>query len=277
MKDPDDVAKMNRRLWDDRVRQGDGNTQPHLALDVRAFRDFAAGRTLRPPRPYCDSPCDCIVMRDAAGKDVLCLASGGGQQSAVFGLLGARVTVLDMTPGQLEADRQAAEFYGYEITTVEGDMRDLSAFASESFDLVYQPISICFVPDVREVYREVARVLRPGGLYRVDHVNPATYPTAFDGSENGWDGIGYRISAPYMGGPILRRPDGSEDMAEGEITGEFRHLLCDIYNGLIDAGLTIRGVWEDPRHLRPAADAEPGSEAHWLTIVAEYFTILSKK
>ena len=72
------------------------------------------------------------------GKDVLCLASGGGQQSAVFGLLGANVTVVDLSQGQLDGDKTAAKHYGYSIQTVQADMRDLSCLSSDSFDLVHQ-------------------------------------------------------------------------------------------------------------------------------------------
>src|SRR5690349_16331491 len=72
-------------------------------------------------RPYLDlTPADAQQIVDpfgqvgaVAGKDVLCLAGGGGQQSAAFALLGARVTVLDLSPAQLEGDQQAAAHYGY--------------------------------------------------------------------------------------------------------------------------------------------------------------------
>jgi len=103
-----------------------------------------------------------ILLKGAGDQDVLCLASGGGKQSAELGLLGARVTVLDLCAGQLEADRHAAARYGYKVRTVQGDMRDLSVFADESFDHVLQGVSLTFVPHVRQVYREVRRVLRTG-------------------------------------------------------------------------------------------------------------------
>ena len=69
------------------------------------------------------------ILSDVEGKDVLCLASGGGQQSAVFGLLGAQVTVVDFSEKQLDGDRKAAAHYGYEVTTIQTDMRDLSGSA----------------------------------------------------------------------------------------------------------------------------------------------------
>jgi len=136
----------------------------------------------------------------------------------VFSLLGARVTVLDLAEGQLEGDRRAAAHYGYSVRTVQGDMRDLSAFAEGSFHIVYGT-GMAYVPDAREVYREVARALAPGGLYRVDFTNPAV--EFMDASD--WDGAGYRITRPY-GQKQRRREDGAV---------EFRHSVGDIFNGLL--------------------------------------------
>lgn len=61
------------------------------------------------------------ITKDFAQKKVLCLASGGGQQSVAFALLGADVTVLDISPSQLERDRKAAEHYGIKVHLVQGD------------------------------------------------------------------------------------------------------------------------------------------------------------
>jgi SAM-dependent methyltransferase len=275
----DGTARKNLELFTRYVEEGKGEagTKPWLDLDGKAFRAFAAGKTRTLPPPHCSDPRACMMLSRAPGRDVLCLASGGGQQSAVYGLLGARVTVLDLTPGQLQHDRTAAEHYGYEVTTIQGDMRDLSVFDDTSFDLIDQPISIALVPDVRVVYREVARVLRVGGLYAVDHMEPATYPTCFEGPDNGWDGTGYRIAEPYVGGPIRRRPDGSESMLEGEPIGEFRHLFCDMFNGLIESNLAIRCVWEYPRQAELTKPVEPGSEEHYKQWVASALSIVAER
>ena len=74
-------------------------------------------------------------------------------------------------------------------------MRDLSAFAQASFDLVYQPYSLVFVPDARVVFAEVARVLRPGGMYFFAMHNPFTCGL----SEAHWNGDGYALKLPYVG------------------------------------------------------------------------------
>ena len=59
-----------------------------------------------------------------------------------------------------------AERDALEIATVFGDMRDLSAFDSGRFDLVFNPVSNAFCPELAPVWRECFRVLRPAALCR---------------------------------------------------------------------------------------------------------------
>jgi len=196
----DQIAVTNRRFWEKMVREGCGYTIPWLDLDISLLRRYAEGKLKCLPEPLtCMFPSSLLANVD--GKDVLCLASGGGQQSAVFGLLGADVTVVDLTEGQLVGDRKAAAHYGYDVTVFQADMRDLAGLVDDSFDVVFQGPSIAYVPDVREVYYEVSRVLRSGGLYRVSVGNPAT--TLVE-----WNGEAYWISQPYSQ-KINRRKDGA--------------------------------------------------------------------
>jgi 2-polyprenyl-3-methyl-5-hydroxy-6-metoxy-1,4-benzoquinol methylase len=55
-----------------------------------------------------------------SGKDVLCLGGGGGQQAVVFALNGCRVSVFDISEGQLQRDRDAARHYGYAVICLPG-------------------------------------------------------------------------------------------------------------------------------------------------------------
>ena len=109
------------------------------------------------------------------GADVLCLASGGGQQGPIFAAIGADVTVFDNSPGQLKQDQLVAEREALSIQTMEGDAADLSVFTDESFDLVFNPCSTVFMQDVRAVWKEAYRVLRPGGILMTGSMNPVHY------------------------------------------------------------------------------------------------------
>ena len=258
MREKDEVAIANERLWERMVKEECGYTIPWLDLDLDVIRRYASGELEpAPERLSWMVPCD--ILTDVEGKDVLCLSSGGGQQSAVFGLLGARVTVVDLAQGQLEGDRKAAAHYGYEITTIHADMRDLSRLNDESFDMVYGT-AICYVPDIQQVYSEVARVLRQDGVYRVDFGQPAVHFME-------WDRNAYRVTEPYC-----EKTDRRED---GAI--EFRHYMDDIFNGLIDVGLSIRQVVDLSRNKKPDPQAPPGDWTHEESYIGGIFVIVATK
>jgi hypothetical protein len=68
-------------------------------------------------------------------------------------MAGARVTVLDNSPRQLEQDELVAQQDNLPLQTMLGDMRDLSAFTDSSFDLVFNPVSNLFIPELAGVWR----------------------------------------------------------------------------------------------------------------------------
>jgi len=254
----DEIADTNKAHWERMVQEGCGFTVPWLDLDPGVIRRYAAGELEPVPERLIEIyPAD--ILANVDGKDVLCLASGGGQQSAVFGLLGARVTVVDIAEGQLDGDRKAAAHYGYEVTAIRADARGLSCLNDESFDLVYQAASMAYISCVQEVYREVARVLRGGGLYRVCFTNPAV-----EFAE--WNGDGYLVTMPYAQ-RVLDHPGGPI---------EFRHHMSEIFNGLIDLGVAIQHVEEDPQH-RTDTNPSPGSWAHYLTYLPAFAVVARKK
>jgi SAM-dependent methyltransferase len=248
----DPVAQYNAARWATLVRAKAVFTQPYLDLDEAAARDLVDpdGR-----------------FGDLRGQRVLCLAGGGGQQSAAFALLGAQVTVVDLAAEQLAQDQAAAAHYGFSVTTLQGDMRDLSPLHGAGFDLVYHPYSINFVPDARAVFRQVAQVLRPGGHYYFNCANPCFAGLMI--SE--WDGHGYPLRRPYVDGAEIRYADESwifrgEQPAEA-IGGpvEYRHTLSTLVNGLIEAGFTLTRLQEEFLGT-PDFNAEPGTSEHFTSI-----------
>ena len=289
MKELQDIINKNQEHWDNEVKSGKQYTVPNLNLNTDVLNKFANGELLFWGEPYVKINYPLLrkirkyEYADIKGKKVLCLASGGGQQSAMFSLLGADVTVVDISQGQLNGDIQAADHYGYNIKTVLCSMTDLSVFDDESFDIVHQPISICFVPDVAPVYKEVFRVLKTGGIYHVDHINPSTHPVSYENDIDGWDGIGFRISSPYIGGPLRIDKNGNENMTSGEIDGEFRHLFIDMFCKLTETGFQIKYIWEDERNLvtalNPLAEIKScdGSYDNSFSVVQRYINILSCK
>ena len=256
----DDIAKYNRERWNALVQADIGYSRPFLNLDRSAARKLLD--------PY-------DIMGDIAGKEVLCLAGGGGQQSAAFAILGAQVTVLDLSDSQLTQDRLAANHYGVQIRTEQGDMRDITRFADRSFDLVFQPYSINFIPDPLSVFQEVARVLRDSGLYHLDFGNP--FLMGMD--ERDWTGKGYPLCHVYRDGEVnFNDPNWQVWDRDGnmkEVVGprEFRHTLGTILNSLISTNFVILGVWDD--NLGDP-EAEPGSWNHFLAIAPLFLMLWAR-
>ncbi len=261
MHERDEASIVNAAFWRKNAMEGQSFTRPWLDLERASLERYARGELDAVPETL-SQIYPSGILADVAGKDVLCLASGGGQQSAVFGLLGARVTVVDIVEEQLEGDKRAAEHYGYDVTLIQSDMRDLSLLPDGAFDLVFQAPSMGYVPEIRGMYAECARVLRAGGLYRVDAANPAAQFV-----EESWDGKGYRIVKPYSRREFLR-DDGAV---------EYRHYLGDIFNGLIGEGFMIEHVCEAPWHLRNASAAAPGSWEHMLAHIPWLFAIVARR
>jgi ubiquinone/menaquinone biosynthesis C-methylase UbiE len=170
-----DIQGYNRIAWDKQVVQGNRWTIP-VGDDVIAAARQGDWKILLTPT----KPVPRAWFPDLQGIDVLCLASGGGQQGPTLAAAGARVTVLDNSPRQLAQDRLVAERHALPVVTVQGDMADLSAFSDKSFDLIVHPVSNTFVPHVRPVWKEAFRVLRKGGGLLAGFTNPAVYLFDYD-------------------------------------------------------------------------------------------------
>jgi SAM-dependent methyltransferase len=233
-----DIRSYNRQAWNREVEEGQNRwTQPVDAETIAKARqgEFSILLTENIPVPIRWFP-------PLQGADVLCLASGGGQQGPVLAAAGARVTVFDNSPAQLQQDRLVAERESLLIRTVEGDAANLSMFPDESFDLVFNPCSTVFMPDVRAVWRECGRVLRPGGILMTGSMNPVHYIFDLYKADEGVLEVAHSI--PYSDLTSISREELEEHMEKG-LPVEFGHSLTDLIGGQCAAGLAITDMYED--------------------------------
>ncbi|MER5688415.1 MULTISPECIES: class I SAM-dependent methyltransferase [unclassified Streptomyces] len=192
---------------------------------------------------------------DMAGTEILCLASGGGQQGPIFAATGAKVTVLDNSPRQLAQDEHVAARENLAIRTVLGDMRDLSVFADESFDLVFNAVSSLFCPQLDPVWRECFRVLRPGGTLLTGFVNPDVF--IFD--DKALEGRGELVvkhAVPYS--DLNMSEEERQETFGKDSAIEFSHTLTDQIGGQIAAGFVLAAFTEAPHQSSPTARYMPG-------------------
>ena len=244
------VREHNRGVWDREVERGGEWSLPVGPEVIEAARQGRWSILLTETKPV---PREWFPA-EMRGVEVLCLASGGGQQGPVLAAAGARVTVFDNSPGQLACDRSVAEREGLEIRTVEGDMADLSAFAAESFDLVFHPVSNLFAPDVLPVWREAFRVLRPGGVLLAGFMNPAFYLFSYEEGEE--EELRVKYSLPYSDLESISGEARERRIAAGESL-EFGHTLTAQIGGQLDAGFHITGFYEDRHREAPIARHMP--------------------
>jgi len=233
-----DVTSYNKKAWNHEVEGGENRwTKPADSEIITKARkgEFSIVLTENIPVPHRWFP-------PLKGADVLCLASGGGQQGPVLAALGANVTVFDNSPAQLKQDQLVAERESLTIRTVEGDAADLSVFTNESFDLVFNPCSTVFMQDVCAVWKECARVLRPSGILMTGSMNPVHYIFDLFKMDEGTLEVTHQI--PYSDLTSIPKEDLDEQLEKGSPL-EFGHSLTDLLGGQMDAGLIITDMYED--------------------------------
>ena len=244
-----DPVAHNRAAWDREVEDGNEWTRPVGPEVIARARAGDWSVVLIGYEP---------VARDwfparLAGADVLGLASGGGQQGPVLAAAGATVTVLDNSSRQLGRDEEVAARDGLAIRTVLGDMRDLSAFADASFDVVFNPVSNVFCPDLAPVWRESFRVLRPGGILMTGFMNPDVF--IFDMAAHDRGELVVRHKIPYS---TLDLDGGRRQEEFGDGPVEYSHSLTEQLGGQLAAGFVLTHLTEAPLHAGPTAAYMPG-------------------
>lgn len=227
----EDYRRQNQAAWD---RLADGTQFARLATDEECLEPLKTldGRGWLP--------------KSVSGLDVLCLASGGGWQSILYASAGARVTVVDLSEGMLRLDQREATRRRLNVKTIQASMDDLSMLTDQTFDIVHQPVSTCYVPDLLKVYAEISRLLRDGGLYISQHKQPTSAQiTRRDERNHFVVGIEY-----FHEGPLPRIEDTSY-RERGAV--EYLHRWDELVGGLCRSGFVI----EDLREPRRADEKAP--------------------
>ncbi|MDR1663969.1 MAG: class I SAM-dependent methyltransferase [Clostridiales bacterium] len=186
---------------------------------------------------------------------LLGLASGGGQQMPVFSLLGADCTVMDLSDRQLERERAVAERENYSIKIVKADMTKTFPFEDGSFDLIFHPVSNCYVEDVYHVWRECYRVLKPGGILLAGMDNGLNF--LFDDYEKP---LTITHTLPFN---PLKNPAQMEALSKGDEGIQFSHTFDEQIGGQLKAGFVITAAYEDYDN-DPDAIAD-GIPTYWAT------------
>jgi ubiquinone/menaquinone biosynthesis C-methylase UbiE len=101
---------------------------------------------------------------DVTGCTTLDIGCGDGDFALALRKRGAIVTATDASPAMIHAAEERAEKLGADVAFKVATAQNLP-FAAGQFDLVTAIAVLCFIEDAAAVFREVARVLRPGGRF----------------------------------------------------------------------------------------------------------------
>jgi SAM-dependent methyltransferase len=171
------------------------------------------------------------------GTKLLGLASGGGQQMPVFAALGAKPTVLDISAIQLATEKMVAEREGYAINTVNADMTERFPFEDESFDIIFNPVSNCYIEDVQHVWDECFRVLRKNGLLLAGMDNGINF--LFDDHDSEPLVVKHKLPFNPLKNPHLYEKYVAEDGIQ------FSHTMEEQVGGQLKAGFSLTALYED--------------------------------
>lgn len=251
-----DYTEINSKTWDTWAKNGCCWSVP-VAHDV--FMEARSGQwdvILTPCKPVPKAWFAPFLKNGRLdGIKLLGLASGGGQQMPIFAALGADCTILDYSDSQLESERLVAVREGYAINIVKADMTRRLPFADASFDLIFHPVSNCYIENVYHVWNECFRVLKSGGVLMA-------------GMDNGFnflvDDFTVRplvITNKLPFNPLKMPEERMREMVENHEGIQFSHTLEEQIGGQLKAGLILTDVFEDFNN-DPDAIAD-GIPAYW--------------
>lgn len=168
------------------------------------------------------------------GLKILGLASGGAQQMPIFAANGALCTVLDYSSCQLEKEEMVSKREGYQINIIKYDMTNPLPFKDEEFDLIFHPVSNCYVEEVLPIFKECYRILKKGGIML----------GGFDSGVNFITFDEVTIENPLPFNPLKNKAIYDKMMEEDDGI-QFSHTLEDNLGGLLKAGFRIVDLYED--------------------------------
>src|SRR5262245_52319056 len=104
------------------------------------------------------------LLGPLSGKRIIDVGAGLGESSIYFALKGAKVTCTDLSPAMVSLVSHLAARHGVQVDPVVAAAEDLKVASSE-FDIAYVANTIHHVADKHSLFRELRRVLKPGGVF----------------------------------------------------------------------------------------------------------------
>ena len=232
----DERIEINRRNWNER-------TSIHASEGGYDVEGFKAGRI-----SLTDIEID--EVGNVSGKSLLHLQCHFGVDTMSWARLGANATGIDLSDASIDLAQELDAELGLGTRFIRSNVYDLPDVLDEEFDIVYTALgALCWLPDMAQWGKIIARYLKPGGTFYMLDEHPAGRVFAVAEGTGGRFDLEPRHS--YFPNPegMLEEGERKSYAGSGTITSpvyEWQHSISEIINGLIGAGLKIEYMHEFP-------------------------------
>jgi SAM-dependent methyltransferase len=206
-----DPERLNRRFWDDDADDYQAEHEAQLDVATMGWGVWDLPES------------ELNVLGDVSGLDVLEFGCGAAQWAIKLARTGARVTGLDQSRGQLRHAATKVADAGVEVRLTCASATAVP-LRDASFDVVFCDHGAMSFCDPHRTVPEVARLLRPGGLFAFNSstlLRNLCYPAGDPDAP-----ITRRLHAKYFGARAFDWGDGTIDfqIPHGEWIALFREV-----------------------------------------------------
>lgn len=182
------------------------------------------------------------LIGDVAGKKVIDCGCGFGSYAIWCAQQGAAVTGIDISEIMIHQAKREAERAGVKVDLLIGDVTNMPEISDCEFDIAISSNTVCF--DIPRFFREVARVLKPGGRFCLCEVHPLMNLQFGD----------------YFDRTVRKAKNvfGKLEATDADYEWQWEHLtLSDLFMALRDMGFVIDSIMEpQPRPSTRATNPE---------------------
>lgn len=217
----------NKLMWDAR-------TEAHINSKFYDLEGFRNGNNALGPIVLEEMP-------EVDGKTLLHLQCHFGLDTLSFARMGAVVTGVDLSSRSIEIANSLSKELELPAIFIESNVMTMDQKIEEQFDIVFTSYgAICWLPDINAWAEQIAKRLKPGGIFYMAEFHPYLYM---------WEWKEHKIAYPYFSkGKVFHEKsegsytDGSEKLSYDEYF--WIHGVADVQNALRNNGINVIGFNE---------------------------------